>query len=179
MNYLDIIIGIILILFLVSGVKDGLFGGMFSLVAIVAGVYGAMFLSDVTADFFADRIGMKHEYLAIISFLLIFLIILILVRLLGQLLEKFFEKIKLGFVDKIGGAVFGVCKGFFLLSLLILVLNFFCLTDIIPKETRCKSLFYPTTERIANYLYENHGVARKAVKSSLKSFKNDSVDYAE
>ncbi len=171
MNYLDIIIGIILILFLVSGVKDGLFEGIFSLIAIIAGVYGAMFLSDITADYLVQHISMKHEYLAIISFLLIFLIILILVRLFGRLLEAFFEKIKLGFVDKIGGAVFGVCKGFFLLSMLILVLNFFCLTDIIPQETRSKSLFYPTTERIASYLYENHDVAKKAVESSLENFK--------
>ena len=171
MNYLDIIIGIVLILFLVSGVKDGLFGGIFSLVAIVAGVYGAMFLSDIAADYLVQHISMKHEYLAIISFLFIFLIILILVRLFGRLLEAFFEKIKLGFVDKIGGAVFGVCKGFFLLSMLILVLNFFCLTNIIPQETRSKSLLYPITERIANCLYENHDIAKKAVEGSLENFK--------
>lgn len=162
MNYLDVIICIFLILTLIGGLRDGLILSVFSLAAIIGGVYGAMYFSDWMGQKLATVISIQEEYLALIGFVIVFIVLVVVISFIGRFLSDLVESLSLGFFDKIGGAIFGVCKGFFFLSLFILLLNFFGLSDIISKEDRSKSLLYPTTEQIANYLYENHDIVKKA-----------------
>lgn len=168
MNYLDLIIGIILIIFAISGYKRGLIIEAFYLAAFIIGIYGAMYFSDWITDILSNVIDMNREYLSIIAFILIFIVLIVVIRLLGKLISKLVGAIYLGFIDKIGGFVFGILKGALLTSILIMVLNIFNIGDVIKKETREKSFLYRTTEEIANILYQNHDVVENAINKSLK-----------
>jgi uncharacterized membrane protein required for colicin V production len=66
------------------------------------------------------------------------------------------EAVCLGFIDKIGGLVFGVLKGLLLVSIVVMIMNVFGATNLINEEIRASSRLFTFTESIADVLYENH-----------------------
>ena len=91
MNYLDVIIGLILLLFAYKGLKKGLIVEAFSLAAFLIGIYGAMYLSDITAKGLAKIIDAPQEIMTIIAFIITFIIIAILVTFICKLISKIVE----------------------------------------------------------------------------------------
>ena len=77
-------------------------------------------------------------------------------RFIGRILSRLLEAICLGFVDKIGGFVFGVLKGVLLVSIVVMIMNVFGTTNLINKDLRDSSRLFVFTESIADMLYENH-----------------------
>lgn len=155
MNYLDIIIGIILILFALGGLKNGIIREAFSLVAFVAGIYGAMKFSDMVGKWLGNIIEVSAEWMSVISFIIVFVALAFIINWLGGLLAKFIQSLNLGFVDKIGGIVFGIAKGFLLVGVLILLLDFFGIKDVLNEETRKGSKLYKYSEDVATWIYDN------------------------
>lgn len=172
MNILDIIIGVVLIIFAFSGLRNGLIMEVFSLASDVIGIYGAMFFSETVSYWLADAINVTPEYLTLIAFILTFIVVMILVRYLGRLISALVEAIHIGFIDKIGGLVFGMLKGALLVSVFIMVLNVFGIDDVINKDLRKDSFLYTQTENIANVLYTN----RELVKDSMRKNFNKGKD---
>ena len=123
MNVLDLIIGIILILFAISGLRKGLIIEAFYLASFIVGIYGAMYFSDWVASWLADFVDAALDYLTIIAFIITFVIFVVLTRFIGRLVSDFVSAIYLGFFDKIGGFLFGILKGGLILSVIILIMN--------------------------------------------------------
>ena len=182
MNILDIIIGIILLLFAFAGLRKGLIIEAFYLASIIIGLYGAMFFSDAMSEWLSELINVAPEYLALIAFILTFIVFMVLIRFVGRIISGLVEAIHLGFIDKIGGFIFGIIKGALLLSILIMVLNMFNVSDAINKDTRKKSSLYPRVENIANTLYKNHEVIKVSMERSFDKgmeFFEDGIDKVE
>ena len=136
MNYLDIIIGIILILFAIVGLRNGIIREAFSLAAFIGGIYGAIKLSDMVGKWLGNIINVSPEWMSVISFILVFIALALLINWLGNMLANLIESVSLGFIDKLGGIVFGIAKGFLLVGVLILLLDFFGIKDVVDDETR-------------------------------------------
>ena len=114
MNPFDILILVILGYSLVRG----LFRGLVKEISSVIGVFGGM-LSGLIQDV---------SYLNILSFLIIFCGVLIVVSVLGVIIKYLLNITFLGWVDRIGGVVFGIAKG-----ILIIAVLFISLTAFLPK----------------------------------------------
>jgi membrane protein required for colicin V production len=142
MNYLDIIIAIILLVFAIHGLRKGLIIEVVSLLAFGVGIYGAMHFSDFTADRLKDVMEINPKYLNTIAFVLTFIILVVVVNLIGLLVSKLIKSLNLGFFDRLGGFLFGAVKGVLLCSTMVLVLNNLEWTDIIKKEVRESSYLY-------------------------------------
>ena len=155
MNYLDIIIGIILIIFAIGGFRNGIIREAFSLVAFIGGIYGAMRLSDLVGQWLKNVINLDPELMSVISFIIVFIALALLISWLGNFLAGLVENLNLGFIDKIGGLVFGIAKGFLLVGVLILLLDFFGIKDVVDEETREGSKLYKNSEKVATWIYEN------------------------
>jgi membrane protein required for colicin V production len=155
MNYLDIIIAIILILFAIGGLRNGIIKEAFSLVAFIGGIYGAFKLSTYVGELLAKLINVSPEWMVVISFIVVFIALALLISWLGNLLSDLFASLSLGFVDKLGGLVFGIAKGFLLIGVLILILDFFGIKDVLKEETREGSKLYKTSEQVATWIYDN------------------------
>lgn len=155
MNYLDIIIAIILILFAIGGLRNGIIREAFSLVAFLGGIYGAIRLSDWAGGWLGKLINVSPEWMSVISFIIVFIALALLINWLGGLLAGLVESLNLGFIDKIGGVVFGIAKGFLLVGVLILLLDFFGIKDVLNEKTREGSKLYKTSEKVATWIYEN------------------------
>ena len=167
MNVLDVIIGIVLILFAITGLRKGLIVEAFYLASFVFGAYGAMHFSDAVADWMSDFINVSEDYLTIISFIVTFIIVLVLVRFLGRIISRLLEAISLGFLDKIGGFIFGVLKGTLLVSVIVMIMNVFGASDLINNDLRKSSKLYTLTDSIANTIYDNREDLEDRIEDAL------------
>ena len=129
MNPFDILIIVILGYSLVRGLFRGLVKELASIIGVLGGFYAAYTYYNLLADLLA---GLIHDtsYLNILSFLIIFCGVLIIVGVLGVIIKYLLNIAFLGWVDRIGGVVFGVLKGVLIVSIL-----FITLTAFLPKGT--------------------------------------------
>ena len=99
MNYLDIIIGIILIIFALGGLRNGIIREAFSLAAFIGGIYGAVKLSDVVGNWLGKIINVSPEMMSVISFIVVFIALALIINWLGNMIAELVESINLGFID--------------------------------------------------------------------------------
>ncbi len=143
MNYLDIILGILLLYGLAKGIMKGLFVELASLIAIVAAIYGATHFSDFVGNILAKSVSWEPQYIKLTAFALTFIAILIIVSLLGKTLTKIADFAALGMVNKILGGAFGLLKFAFIASAAIMFIGPLNNTlGIVKKETISESILY-------------------------------------
>ncbi len=150
MNFLDFVIIIPLAWFLFKGFRKGLVIEIASLVALILGIYAAVYFSDFLGNFLVRNFGLAKEYVSVVSFTLIFIGVIILIHFLGKAIEKVVNLMALGFMNKIAGAVFSMLKMLLIISIVIYLFNQFDNRELIlKKETRDKSLLYNPVSGIA------------------------------
>ena len=127
MNPFDILILVILGFSLIRG----LFRGLVKEISSIIGVFGGFYAGYTYYQAFSkllDGIISNTSYLNILSFLIIFCGVLIVVSVLGVIIKYLLNIAFLGWVDRIGGVVFGLAKGVLIVSVL-----FISLTAFLPK----------------------------------------------
>ena len=134
MNVIDIVLGVILLFGLVRGLMKGFFVELASLVALIAGVYGAIHFSYILKNFLSDLVSWEEKYIELTAFALTFILIVVLISLMGKLLTKFSSLLALGLINRLLGAVFGFLKTAFLLSIIILFFDNFNQEGIILEQ---------------------------------------------
>ncbi|MBT8305205.1 MAG: CvpA family protein [Bacteroidia bacterium] len=123
MNVIDIILGALLLFGLVRGFMKGLFVEVASLVALIAGVYGAIHFSDYAAEFLQSRTEWNEKTINLAAFAITFVVIIIAISLAGKALTKLADFAALGILNKILGGVFGALKIGLILSIVLIVFN--------------------------------------------------------
>ena len=154
MNVFDIIIAALLLFGFVRGLMKGFFVEVASLIALVAGVYGAIHFSYFVADFLKDSISWEEKYISITAFAITFVVIIVVISLLGKLFTKLADFASLGIINKILGGVFGALKIGLILS--IVFIFFGKMNDTIPflkKETLDESILYQPVKKIAPTIF--------------------------
>lgn len=147
MNWLDIVLGLVLLGGIVSGYKNGIIGEVASLAALILGIWGAVKFSWWTANIITS-LGINSDYMHIISFIVTFIVIVILIHLLAQFLNKLLESLALGFVNRIAGMAVGIIKAALIVSVILVVIDALDENSRVIKESaKQESLFY---EPIAN-----------------------------
>lgn len=175
MNYLDIIIAIILLLFGVKGFRKGLIIEVVTLLAFAVGIYGAMHFSDFTAEHLKEFMEINPKYLNTTAFVLTFILLVILVNIIGRMGTKLIQAMNLGFFNKLGGAVFGMAKGVLLCSIMVMVLNNFQLLGIVKPEVREQSKLYPYIEETVPYVYRGFDL----VKGYVNDLQNEEEEPSQ
>lgn len=150
MNYVDIILIIPLLWGLYKGFSKGLIIEAATLIAFGLAVWGGIKFHDLVSVWMKDSMGWTSKYLPLLAFALIFIGVLLCVFGVAKLVEKFVKAIALGFLNKLGGAVFGILKYGLLLSMLIFFLEAVNKTvSFFPEETKKNSLLYGPVQKIA------------------------------
>ena len=150
MNYLDIILIIPLLWGLYKGFSKGLIIEAASLIALGLSVWGAIKFHDFLSTWMQNSLHWSSKYLPLLSFALIFIGVLLLVFGIAKLIEKIVKAVSLGFLNKLGGAIFGILKFGLILSMLIFFVEAVNKSvAFIPSETKNKSLLYPWVQKIA------------------------------
>ncbi|WP_306640788.1 CvpA family protein [Sanyastnella coralliicola] len=150
MNYVDIVIGIILLSAAWTGYKKGFIIEVLSLAGLVLAIYGVMHLSDELAFILEDTTELNEQYIPIIAIAAVFIVIVVLVNMVAKSISKLLDMVALGFLNKIAGAIFGLAKAALILSVFLMLARPF--TDrlsIIPKDIKDESMLYEPLVQLA------------------------------
>ena len=121
MTVIDIVLGALILFGLIRGLMKGLFVEVASLVALIAGVYGAIHFSNFAAEFLMERVDWNEKTINITAFAITFVIIVLAISLAGKALTKLADFAALGMLNKLLGAVFGGLKIAMILSVILMI----------------------------------------------------------
>ena len=154
MAIIDIILAVLLLFGLIRGFMNGLFVEIASLVALVAGVYGAIHFSDFAADFLENNVEWDEKYIKIVAFAVTFVIIVFTIALAGKALTKLANLAALGILNKLLGGVFGVLKIGFILSVLLIIFETFNGTlTFVERDDIEQSVLYNPLKQLAPTIF--------------------------
>jgi membrane protein required for colicin V production len=102
---IDILVGILVVMAIIKGLRRGLIVALFSIIAFIVGIAAAMKLSVTVANYLKDSVNISAQWWPVISFILVFAVVVILIRLLANMIEKAVEWTLLGWVNKLGGII--------------------------------------------------------------------------
>jgi len=123
MSVLDIVILVFLLFGLINGLRRGLFVEVASLVALVAGIYGAIHFSNFAADFLMEKVDWNEKTVNITAFIITFIVIVLVIALAGKALTKIADFAALGILNKILGGIFGLLKMAVILSVILIIFD--------------------------------------------------------
>jgi len=120
MNWLDIVILVVLLMFAISAYSAGLIREVVTLVAIFLGVIIAGALYD---DLAADVLVFinNDDAARAISFLALLASVYLLGQLTAYILKRAASLLLLGWADHLGGAAFGLLKGLIVVQVLLIL----------------------------------------------------------
>jgi membrane protein required for colicin V production len=138
MNFIDIVFAVLLGFAAYKGIKNGLFVEIASLISFFVGIYIAVKFSYIVGGFIGDSKSAK-----VAAFVITLILVVVAIHLLAKVFSGIANFVFLGWLNKLGGAVFAVLKTTLLLGI---VLGLFQKVNIdnalISKETQEKSLFF-------------------------------------
>ncbi len=132
MNFVDILIWAVLLYFLVKGFMKGLVKEACSLLGLLAGGWAAFKYHSHLAESLRPFIHLPQSVASVLSFTFIFIVMGLLFYLFGHLLTVVCKIMLLGGINRIGGILFGLLEGAFLLCM---VLYFFS-SGTAPEKVR-------------------------------------------
>lgn len=155
MNYLDIIMGSLILFGAVKGFFKGFVIEAASIVALIAGILGALLFSSTIGDILSTYFNFETIPPTGIIFALIFIVIIISINILAKLLTKVIKMAALGLINRIFGILFGGLKFAIMLSALLLLLDQFSFLfqyfDTIILE---ESILYDPIKNLGEILFE-------------------------
>ncbi len=167
MNYIDIILGILLLWGLIKGFSKGLFVSLASLIALVAGIYVSVHFSHFVGGYLQQYVDWGDGAMKLTAFAITFIAVVILISLAGKLLTKIADFASLGILNKFLGAAFGVLKFAFIASVVIIFVDAGNRSlGVIKQETLDSSILYKPVKKLAPMVLPN----------ILKNEKNDNSD---
>ena len=156
MNIIDILLGALLLFGLIRGLSKGLFVEVASLIALIAGVYGAIHFSNFIAEYLMQYVEWTENVVNITAFAITFVIIVVAISLAGKALTKLADFAALGLLNKLLGGVFGLLKVGLILSIILLVFTGFNRSlPLVDQEDLDESVLYEPVKSFAPTLFPN------------------------
>lgn len=150
MNYLDILLILPLIIGAWRGFKKGFIIEIFTLLALLVGLYAGIHFSDFMAGLLKDYLGMTSEYVPIIAFTIVFLAVGAMVYFAGKMIEKAVTAVALSPLNKIAGLTFGIVKMLFFTSTALVILESYDQQGkFLPAEIKDNSLLYHPVKNVS------------------------------
>jgi len=154
MSFLDIILGLLLLWGLWKGLKNGLFIEIASIIALIAGIYGAIHFSYYAGDYLSQNMEWDERYINIAAFVITFIAFVFIVHLAGKLLTKIANFAMLGLLNKIAGGIFGVVKVAVILgALLVFFERVNDSAGMVKNETMQGSVLYEPIKEIGAFVF--------------------------
>lgn len=143
MNYIDVLFLIPLIWGGYTGFKKGLIVELGSLVALGLGIYGSLMFSDFTAGYLHKTFEWDKLATSKIAFAVNFIVIVVGVIFLAKALTGFADLVALGWINTIGGALFGLIKAVVITSFIVIAIEYADKKQsFIKHELKEQSLLY-------------------------------------
>jgi membrane protein required for colicin V production len=158
MNFIDYIILILAVAFIIDGYRNGIIISLASIAALILGIYIAVHFSNYLDATLIEHVNPSKKWLPILSFCITFLLVVIAIIVVAKLMEKLVDVVGMGFLNHLGGAALGLVKGIILVSILL-----FIATSFDPKgkwlthEDKKESYFYKSVSEVFPKLMKTFG----------------------
>lgn len=129
MNAFDILVAVLLGYSLIRGLFRGMWKELASIVGVLGGFWAAYTFYATAAGYLSGLVS-SPVYRNILAFMAVFCIVLILVNVTAIILKYLMRIAFLGWLDRLGGVLFGAVKGVLVASVILLAL-----TSFLPKGT--------------------------------------------
>ena len=162
METIDIIIAVLLVVGLISGLRDGLVKQIAGLAGLIGGLLlGRAFYMPVGA-WLTGTFGISVEAAHITAFIVIMIVVPLLFSVVGWLVSKLLSIICLGWVNRLLGGLVGVLKFALLAGIVITGIEFFDKRDTLIAEAKKEAsvLYYP--------IYDATGIFFGGIKEELR-----------
>lgn len=182
MGFLDIVFTALLGYALYTGLKNGLFVEIASFGSLIIGIFVAIKFSHLVGLALEDIIKVNPKYIEIVAFAITFLLVVIGIYLLAKFFTGVFSFASLGWLNKLGGAVFSVLKTILMLSVVIGLFQKININHMLVKEeTLNNSVFYNPIQEVSKFMYPSlekwyEEFKEKAKTDSDKEQVSDSTD---
>jgi membrane protein required for colicin V production len=154
MSTFDIVILVLLLFGFIRGLMKGLFVELASLIALIAGVYGAIHFSYFAGGYLINYVDWEEKYISIVAFAITFIAIVVVISLMGKMLTKIADFAALGFLNKLLGGVFGILKIGVILSIILIIFDKLNRNlPFVDKEVTKDSLLYEPVRGLAPMLF--------------------------
>ena len=147
-NWLDVFLGGMLVIFVCRSIWTGFSRSLASLLGVILGFWVAIHrfpsISLRLSPWIQDEM-----WRSFISFLLIFFLVYLIIFIVGIMVQKMFKALRLGWIDRLLGAIVGLAKGLVLAGIII-----FMLTIFLPSNSPLlrKSCLYPALSQVAQQM---------------------------
>lgn len=143
MNFLDILILVPLLYAAWKGYLKGLIIEIFTLLALLVGIYCAVQFSELLTEKLVEQVPGEPSYVPIVSFSLIFLAVGAMIYFAGKAVEKVIKIAQLSLFNKLAGGFFSLAKMAYIVSILLVIWTSYDLNHkLVSKETKEKSLLF-------------------------------------
>lgn len=155
MNYLDLVLGGILLYGGIKGFFKGLIIEAASLIALILGLVGALLFSETVVIYLQTQTVFTTVPPSGVVFLILFIIIIITINLLARILTRVIRLAALSSINRFFGALFGAAKfGLFMSALLLLVDQFAFLFHYFDTSILEESYLYQPLKKLGSLLFE-------------------------
>ena len=154
MEPIDVVILVLLGLGAYEGYKKGLLMSLIGIFGFVLAIVLGIYFMEFVGNWLATETEQKALALPVVAFLLIFFGTLFLINIAGRALKKMLGLVLLGGLDSLGGAVLGIVRTGFFISLLVWVLGKLELESIKNWQANSAYLAYiePLTPEVLELL---------------------------
>ena len=143
MNFLDILIVIPIGYAAYKGFKHGFIIELFTLLALLVGIYVGIHFSDFVAVWMKKTFSWDSPYLPVVAVTVTFLGVGAMIYFGGKMVEKMVKVVNLTPVNKVFGIIFATLKMLYVVSVvLVLIESYDEKGDFFPQKTKDKSLLY-------------------------------------
>lgn len=151
MNAISIGILVFIAYFGFRGFQRGLVEEVGRLIGLVLAVILADKLSPVVGPFIGNSNDTVNSALA---FTLVFIVILIATTILTKTVRSLVELVLLGWLDRLGGTVFGVLKSFLILGVLIFMMQNFGPTESLSRKLHDQSPIFRQVVSVRDAMFK-------------------------
>jgi membrane protein required for colicin V production len=141
LSIIDIIIVVILGLGAYEGYRRGFLLGVLGLFGFVIAIILGLYFMDPMNDWLAENVTEFNLGFPIFGFIVVFVLTLLFIKVAGWILKQVMDLVLLGPLDAIVGAVFGVVKAAFFISLFFWQASLFKL-EMPKKWTKDSEMLY-------------------------------------
>ncbi len=162
MNWLDVVLGIIILISVISGIKKGLARTAIGLGAAILGLFCALWFHGMLGAYLTFT-GSRN-IANLIAFFLIFLAVVVAGSLIGSLIDHLLKLVRLSWLNRILGGGFGLLRGVLVGAIVVLAVMAFTPRPA-PQSV--------TNSRLAPYVIDTARVLTAAAPYEVKTaFRN-------
>lgn len=149
LNWLDIFVGIALVIALINGYKKGLVMQAVGLVSIVlAAIFGGK-LAKIILPELLRLLHLSPNIAGVLSYIFAFALIAVVMYLIGNAIQKFLQAVNLNFINRVLGGIIAMATTMVVLSILLnLTLMIDPYAKIIKPSIRAEAFFYERVKSV-------------------------------